>query len=199
MAMDLSNYVDVATRLRTALERWPELRIQETGHQVVTIGDATYLAVTMTVWRNPDDTLPTVASAWEPWPGRTPYTRASEYMVAATSALGRALGYMGAAVAGGIATTDEIAARQDAEPAKPAKVAVGGRAQRKQDTPAGDTGATPLQLATLASLLTGLGYIDRSDKLAEVVRLVGRPLEASTQLTHAEAQRVIVTLQEREL
>lgn len=202
MAMDLSNYVDVATRLRTALERWPDLRVQETDSQVITVADATYLAVQVTVWRTADDTMPTVAWAWEPWPGRTPYTKNAEYMVAATSALGRALGYMGAAVAGGIATTDEIAARQDtsepAKPAKPPRATIGGKAQRKPDMPAGDVGATSVQLASIAGLLTGLGYIDRADKLAEVGRLVGRQLEASTQLTHAEAHRVIQTLQDRE-
>ena len=41
--MDLSNYVDVATRLKMALEQYPELRIQETNREFVEVGDRTAL------------------------------------------------------------------------------------------------------------------------------------------------------------
>ena len=76
MAFDLGDYVTVNQRLKLALERWPELRVQETAPNIVTIGDRTYLEVTTTVWRDPEDPLPAIASCWEPWPGTTPYTKA---------------------------------------------------------------------------------------------------------------------------
>jgi hypothetical protein len=88
--MDLSNYVDVATRLKLALDKWPDLRVQETGRELLEVGDKQYLVCTVTAWRTADDPIPSIASAWEPLPGVTPYTRNSELMVGFTSALGRA-------------------------------------------------------------------------------------------------------------
>ncbi len=104
--MDLGNYVPVNVRLIQALVKWPELRVQETGCEM--IGDT--MICTVTVWRSPDDTLPSIASASEPVPGRTPFTRGSERMVGFTSALGRALGYMGIGISGGMASADEVRA-----------------------------------------------------------------------------------------
>jgi len=112
MAFDLGDYVTVNHRLRLALERWPELRVQETAPNIVTIGERTYLEVTTTVWRNPDDPLPAIASCWEPWPGTTPYTKGSEQQNASTSALGRCLGMMGVAIDASIASANEVASAQ---------------------------------------------------------------------------------------
>jgi len=113
--MNLDNYVDVATRLTLALERWPELRIQETGREIITIDGKPVLVCQITVWRTPDDPVPSIASAAEPIPGKTPYTRDSELMVGFTSALGRALGYMGIGLNGSIASANEVAARQTSD------------------------------------------------------------------------------------
>jgi hypothetical protein len=92
--MDLSNYVDVPTRFAAALERWPELRIIENRPEVITIGDKTFISVTMQAWRTPDDPIPAQATCFEPFPGKTSFTRDSEQMNASTSALGRVLGLM---------------------------------------------------------------------------------------------------------
>jgi len=92
--MDLSNYVDVPTRFAAALERWPELRIIENRPEVITIGDKTFISVTMQAWRTPDDPVPAQATCFEPFPGKTSFTRDSEQMNASTSALGRVLGLM---------------------------------------------------------------------------------------------------------
>jgi hypothetical protein len=67
--MDLSNYVDVPTRFAMALERWPELRLVENRPEVITLGDKTFIAVTVQAWRTPDDPIPAQATAWEPMPG----------------------------------------------------------------------------------------------------------------------------------
>jgi len=92
--MDLSNYVDVPTRFALALERWPELRIIENRPEVITIGDKIFISVTVQAWRTPDDPVPAQNTAWEIFPGATPFTRGSEMMNASTSALGRVLGFM---------------------------------------------------------------------------------------------------------
>ena len=92
--MDLSNYVDVPTRFAAALERWPELRIIENRPEVITIADKTFISVTMQAWRTPDDPVPAQATCFEPFPGKTSFTRDSEQMNASTSALGRVLGLM---------------------------------------------------------------------------------------------------------
>lgn len=133
MALDLSNYVDVPSRLRLALQTHPELRVVEGVPKLV--ADGKFLEVTVTVYRNADDPLPTTGTAWEPFPGQTPYTRNSEMMNAATSALGRALGYMGFGLTTAISTAEEVAnrmaekagRREPQDPAGPIPRPTGGR------------------------------------------------------------------------
>jgi hypothetical protein len=118
--MDLSNYVDVPTRFAAALERWPELRIVENRPEVITVGDKVFIAVTVQVWRTPDDPIPAQGTAWEPIPGATPFTRNSEMMNASTSALGRVLGFM-MSFGPKMASAEEVRNRQ--EPSTPAVLA----------------------------------------------------------------------------
>lgn len=119
----LDGYVDVPTRLRMALKDWPQLRIQETSCTTEQHGEQTFLVCVITVWRDERDAVPVIASAAEPIPGRTPYTRLSERMVGFTSALGRALGYMGYGIDKSIASANEVEARTN----------VDEREQRRQD------------------------------------------------------------------
>jgi hypothetical protein len=114
MAFDMSNYVDVAERLKLALEKWGEgLRIQCDPPKVVTINERTFIEVTTRAWRTPDDPLPSVATAWEPFPGQTTFTKNSEMMNCETSSLGRCLGMMGVGVRNSIATSNEVRNRQN--------------------------------------------------------------------------------------
>ena len=115
--MDLKDYVDVPTRFRLALDKWPDLRVVETPAEIVTIGDRTFISVTMTVYRDPSDPLPCVATCWEPFPGTTPYVRNSEMMNCSTSALGRVLGLM--IPFGKIASFEEVQNRQNEQPPEP--------------------------------------------------------------------------------
>ena len=110
--MDLSNYVDVPTRFAMALERWPELRLVENRPEVITLGDKTFIAVTVQAWRTPDDPIPAQAIAWEPMPGLTPFTKNSEMMNASTSATGRVLGLM-MSFGPKMASAEEVRNRQD--------------------------------------------------------------------------------------
>ena len=115
--MNLGDYVDVPTRFRLALDKWPDLRVVETPAEVVTIGDRTFISVTVKVYRDLLDLLPCVATAWEPFPGTTPYVRNSEMMNCSTSALGRALGMM--IPFGKMASFEEVQNRQNDTPAAP--------------------------------------------------------------------------------
>ena len=117
--MDLSNYVDVPSRFALALDKWPDLRVVESPPEVVTVGDQTFISVTMTVYRTPDDLIPARGCAWEPIPGKSSFTRGSEMMNASTSALGRAIGLM--MPFGKMASMEEVRNRQpDTGSQKPA-------------------------------------------------------------------------------
>jgi hypothetical protein len=92
--MDLSNYIDVPTRFAALLAKWPELRIKEHRPEIITVGDQIFISVTMQAWRTPDDPLPCQATCYEPFPGRTPFTKLAEQQNASTSCLGRLAGLM---------------------------------------------------------------------------------------------------------
>lgn len=137
MAFDqkgLNDYVDVAQRIADFREVYPqgslqpadpsqpfEIRqlegIDKNGKQFT----ATMIVYTAAAYRTPDDQRPGIGMAWEPFPGRTPYTLGSELMNAETSAWGRAIV---AALASdskrGVSSREEIrnrqAERDEAEP-----------------------------------------------------------------------------------
>jgi len=194
MAFDLQNYVDVPTRLAEALKRWPNLRIQETVNETVTMPDGScFIRCTVTVWRDETDTLPAIATAAEPYPGKTPYTKNSEFMVGMTSALGRALGYMGCGVSKSIASRNEIEARQNPENpseviAPRGKVAAGSAAGH----PAAPTGnfATDKQIRFIKALAKGKEWSE-GDTLLKLHDLLGRNDVILETMTAAEATRVI--------
>jgi hypothetical protein len=113
VSYDLSDYVDVKTRLAQALDKYPQLRITEHRPAVVQVGDQLFIECAVTVARDPDDPVPVTAYMYEPFPGRTPYTKLSEQANSATSALGRALGYMGFGITASLASANEVRNRQE--------------------------------------------------------------------------------------
>jgi len=155
--MNLDNYVDVPTRLKLALEKWPELRVQETGYTVEKLGETLVLGCEVRVWRDPSDPLPSIATASEPLPGKTPYTRDSELMVGFTSALGRALGYMGIGLTSSIASRNEVEARQYSKPSsapKPSEPPTD--AQKRMIRALGNTGPMPATKGEASKLIETL-------------------------------------------
>lgn len=117
---DLSNYVEVADRLREWYEKNPTARI------VTAIVDQTEKRVTVKaeVFRKADDLLAAgVGHSALSIPGTTPYTRGAELENAETSAIGRAL------VAAGlpskkIASADEVRAKRSDETVSQAAKAI---------------------------------------------------------------------------
>lgn len=109
---DLSDYVLTSERIGKLYASYPDARIVATPPEIITIDDRVFLSVTASVYRTPDDPTPCVGTAWEPFPGRTPYTKDSEAMNAETSAVGRALALAGIEVRRSIASRDEVRTHQ---------------------------------------------------------------------------------------
>lgn len=186
MAFDMSDYVDVRHRLELALLEYPDLRVVEERPELVTMGERVYIQCAVTVFRTHDDPTPGRAYCWEVWPGRTPYTKDSEQMNGATSALGRALGYMGFGIKAGLASANEVRTAQgnshpSTEPAQRPQ-----QPQRTQPRPTGPQAlagmATGKQLDLIGTMRTERGleawdsngktYSDASD---EITRLKAIP------------------------
>lgn len=206
MAFELNGYVDVPTRLRLALKDWPQLRIQETSCSLEQVGEQLFLICVVTVWRDERDAVPVIASAAEQVPGRTPYTRNAERMVGFTSALGRALGYMGYGIDKSIASHDEIKHRQefanveDPFPTTPqqendlAMRRIVEKEQNKRKAMASNGPVTAPQLKMLKIQATKANLADD-----EALRLfcndaLGKEIESVNALTKFEASKVIEEL-----
>jgi hypothetical protein len=141
-----TDYVDVATRLAEFREKHPEGSLQPAdlsrpyGH--LTIGADDFVVVVAAAYRSPDDPRPGVGMAYEPYPGRTNFTRGSELQNAETSAWGRAIvAALAADTKRGVASADEVRNRQAdrdedeprlAQPAQlRARIAALGKAKQK--------------------------------------------------------------------
>jgi hypothetical protein len=197
MAFNIDNYVDVPTRLTEALKKYPNLRIQETDAQVVTMPDgSTFYRCTVTVYRDIDDALPAIATAAEPYPGKTPYTKNSEFMVGMTSALGRALGYMGFGVNKSIASKNEVLARQedDQDIVRPerTRAVMGSKAVLNDAAPSGNF-ASAKQINFIKALAKGL-ELDEGGLLLKLHELLGRNDVILETLTASDATKVIGAL-----
>jgi hypothetical protein len=110
MARD--DYIEVSERIRLFVEQYPTGSLQA-DWGMVDRDNEQWLAVKAYAYRTPDDQRPGIGHAWEPIPGRTPFTKGSELMNGETSAWGRALAAIGIAVNKGIASANEIRSAQN--------------------------------------------------------------------------------------
>ena len=106
------DYIPVNARIAEFIEKYPAGSLRplwpDEPYRVLGEGETKWLVYGACAFRTPDDPAPGVGLAWEPVPGRTPYTRGSELMVAETSAWGRALAAIGIATNKSIATAEEV-------------------------------------------------------------------------------------------
>ena len=187
MSFDLGDYVDVRHRLEMALLAFPDLRVVEERPELITMGERVYIQCSVTVYRTHDDTQPGRAYCWEVWPGRTPYTKDSEQMNGATSALGRALGYMGFGIKAGLASANEVKTAQgNSHPSTEPRPEPRQQNERQQPRPTGPAAlagmASPRQLDLIRDMrnergldpweVAGKTYADASD---EITRLKAIP------------------------
>ena len=106
------DYIPVNERISKFIEQYPSGSLRplwpNEPYRVLGEGETKWLVYGACAYRFPDDPAPGVGLAWEPVPGRTPYTRGSELMVCETSAWGRALAAIGIATNKSIATAEEV-------------------------------------------------------------------------------------------
>lgn len=104
MSFDLSNYVDVKTRIKLFFERYENgsLQFEFKG----TLGDNIWGVAY--AYRHPEDPRPSTGTASELAKGKTAFTAGSELMNLETSAIGRAIGNLGIGIDAGMATKDEV-------------------------------------------------------------------------------------------
>jgi hypothetical protein len=154
--MAREDYIEVSERIRQFVEQYPAGSLQADWGMVDRDGEQ-WLAVKAYAYRTADDPRPGIGHAWEPIPGRTPYTKGSELMNGETSAWGRALAAIGIAVNKGIASANEVRSAQgradDPVQAKSAEMGSyrtpsGGHRQE------GAQQATPKQIGLLRGTMT---------------------------------------------
>jgi len=196
---NLDNYVDVPTRLGMALKKYPDLRIQETQREIIEMPDKScFIRCTVTVWRDATDPIPAIASACEIYPGRTPYTKMSENEVGFTSALGRALGYMGFGISKSIASRNEVEAAQSRQPTGKLAPVV---PMHDVEVPFPDEPqreyASPKQLGMMRALANGQG-LKGDDLKTFISATLGREVQTSGELTKRDISRVIDALKASE-
>lgn len=116
----LGDYVEVNERIVEFRERYPDGSLQpanvEVPFEMVKPSGPegpTFLVYVAAAYRTPDDPRPGIGAAWEPFPGRTPYTKDSELQNAETSAWGRAIiAALAADAKRGIASATEVRNRE---------------------------------------------------------------------------------------
>ena len=194
----MDNYVDVATRLKIAFERWPDMRIQETSREVIEMPDKScFIRCTVTIWRDAADPIPVIASACEIYPGRTPYTKFSESEVGYTSAVGRALAYAGIGANKSLASRDEVMAAQSRQTTQLAKVVplhdveVPFPEEKPREYP------TPKQMGMMRALANGQG-LKGDDLKTFCSATLNREINTTSDLTKQDISKVIDALKASE-
>lgn len=217
MSWDLKDYVDVPARLKMLADKFPDVRIIEHEPRIITIGDKTFIQVKVQAWRTPDDQHPAVAYCWESFPGDTPYTRDSEQMNAATSALGRLVAIMLPGAFTKQASANEVfhragPPRNYVQKSKEPVPAVGGpdpweersheqqigeiveREREKRITASQDSPATQPQKKMIAATAKRKGLTVAEDLRVFCADTIGRDLVSAKDLTKGEASKVIDAL-----
>jgi hypothetical protein len=195
----MDNYVDVATRLKMAFERWPELRIQETHREVIEMPDKScFIRCVVTIWRSPEDLIPVIASACEIYPGKTSFTKSSESEVGYTSAIGRGLAMMGIGANKSIASRDEVQAAQSRQPTGRLAPVVPMHDVEMPfpDAPVQEY-ATPKQLGMMRALANGQG-LTGDDLKTFISAALNREVHTTGELTKRDMSRVIDALKASE-
>lgn len=117
MAFDLDpSYKQVPERIADFKAKHPEGSLRAADprnpYRLEVIEGRTFIVYVAEAWRTPDDPAPGVGVAWEPVPGKTPYTRDSELQNAETSAWGRAIVAALASESKAIASAEDVRNRR---------------------------------------------------------------------------------------
>ena len=200
MSFDLSNYVDVPTRIKQLKAKYPEAVLRPYNpaepFRIVDIGGREFIIYTAACYRTPTDPMPAIAVAAEPVLGSSPYTKNSEVMNAETSAWGRAIMAALAVDEPHIASREEVVNRQNDDQQI---------AMIKQTFPNSTvTQNHPTQSVRTLGAVASDKQVYLINKLAKEKNIViieqhasdviGRDVETLTSLTSKEASQVIKSL-----
>lgn len=119
------DYVDVAERIREFRDKHPTGSLQQQNLQMINFAERFWVVYTAAAYRHEDDQRPGIGTAWEPVPGKTPFTRDSELQNAETAAWGRAIVAALAADTKKIASADEVRTRQQDRQQQPPRPVTG--------------------------------------------------------------------------
>jgi hypothetical protein len=108
---NLDDYVDVSQRIDEFSAKYPDGSLQS---ELSYMGEPPGWLCVAQAYRTPDDPRPGVGHAFEPVPGKTPYTRDSEAQNAETAAWGRAIVALGFKTKK-IASKQEVQARENGQ------------------------------------------------------------------------------------
>lgn len=110
------SYKDVPQRIADFKAKHPEgcLRPvnQDEPYRIEAIDGRFFITYVAAAYRSPEDSLPGIGVAYEPFPGKTPYTRDSELQNAETSAWGRAIVAALASESKAVASAEDIRNRK---------------------------------------------------------------------------------------
>jgi hypothetical protein len=107
------NYNDVPARIAEFRTKHPEGSLQQAALEFREVAGKWWVVYTAAAFRAPDDARPGHGTAWEPVPGKTPYTKDSELQNAETAAWGRAIvAALAADTKRGIASAEDVRNRR---------------------------------------------------------------------------------------
>lgn len=107
------SYVDVAERISAFRDKHPDGSLQQVSVDFQEFAGTAWVIYTAAAYRTPEDARPGHGTAWEPVPGRTPYTKGSELQNAETAAWGRAIvAVLAADTKRGVASAQEVRNRK---------------------------------------------------------------------------------------
>jgi hypothetical protein len=197
-----NDYVDVAERINQFYKLHPNGRIITDDPITVEIDGKAFIQVTAWVYRDLNDEQPAGKdTAWEPWPGKTNFTRDSEMMNASTSATGRALVYAGIA-SKKVASRDDVVKRR-AEQAAETNAAIQPSAPRPRPESMGSNGKfinepttsiTDAQVRKIQAQLATLNVTKGERSKSYVSDLLKREVTSMSQLTKLEGSKLIEQL-----
>jgi hypothetical protein len=107
------DYNDVASRIVDFRTKHPDGSLQQVDLQFIDFGGQSWVVYTAAAFRDSNDIKPGMGTAWEPVPGKTPYTKDSELQNAETAAWGRAIvAVLASDTKKGVASAEEVRNRQ---------------------------------------------------------------------------------------
>jgi len=204
MTFDLSNYVDVATRIKQLRAKHPEAVLRPANpdepFRVVEIGGREFIIYVAACYRSPDDKMPAIAVAAEPVIGASSFTRNSEVMNAETSAWGRAIMAALAVDEPHVASRDEVINRRNDEPTTESAVRQSFPKATVVEQQSNEQPSKVRQLGAVASQkqVNLLHKLARERQVASIEQhasdVVGHEVASLSSLTSKEASRVIESL-----